>query len=38
MNEVFQIVAFIGFLTASIVLLVSFLKIFKAFKKHSEIT
>jgi len=38
MNELFQMVAFIGFLLASTVLLVSFYKIFKAFKKHSEIT
>ena len=38
MNEFLQIVAFIGFLAASTVLLVSFYKIFKAFKKHIETT
>jgi len=38
MNELLQIVAFIGFLAASTVLLVSFYRIFKAFKKHSETT
>ncbi len=38
MNELLRISTFIGFLDASTVLLVSFYKIFKAFKRHNETT
>jgi len=38
MNELFQVIAFVGFLIAGTVLLVSFYRILKSFKKYSEIT